>query len=122
MSIIRSIIAVILGYAGFALSAALLFRIAGRDPHAPQDLGFMLFAAAYGVAFAGVAGVLAARLAPKQHALHALIVALIIALGALVSLVARPGAGSTWSQWAALVLMAPSAWLAAVVFSRRTRS
>ena len=115
---IRSVVAVILGYVVFALSAVLLFHVAGRDPHAPQAFGFIVFAVIYGIIFAGLGGLLAARLAPAKGTVHAAFVTAVIALGATVSLVARPGAGSTWSQWTALVLMAPSAWVAAKIFSR----
>lgn len=119
MKIVRSVAAVILGYAVFAVSAVALFNFAGRDPHAPQSLGFILFAVVYGIIFAGLGGLVAARIAPGKRTIHAAFVTLIIALGAAVSLVARPGAGSTWSQWAALIVMAPSAWGAATVFTRR---
>ena len=119
MKILRSVLAVILGYGVFAASAVLLFNTAGRDPHAPQKLGFVVFAVFYGVTFAGLGGLLAARVAPTKGMLHAVLVALIIALGVIVSLVARPGAGATWSQWAALLLMAPSALAATAVFARR---
>ena len=120
MNICRSIVAVILGYAVFAASAVLLFRIAGRDAHVSQNLGFVLFAVAYGAVFAGLGGLLTARIAPKNGTLHAAFVTLIIAAGATISLVSRPGAGSTWSQWAAIVVMAPTAWGAATVFARRS--
>ena len=60
-----------------------------------------------------------AHLAPTKGTVHAGFVTGIIALGATASLVARPGAGSTWSQGTALVLMAPSAWGAAKISSRR---
>ena len=119
MKILRSVLAVFLGYAVFAVSAVFLFNTAGRDPHAAQKLGFVVFAVFYGVTFAGLGGLLAARIAPAKGMLHAALVALIIALGAIVSLVARPDARSTWSQWTALVLMAPSAWAATVMFARR---
>jgi uncharacterized membrane protein YfcA len=42
---------------------------------------------------------------------HAIAMALILALGATSSLVMSPGSRATWSQWSALLLMAPSAWL-----------
>ncbi len=119
VSVFRSIAAVVLGYAVFAVSAVLLFNVAGRDPHAPQNLAFIVFAVVYGIAFAALGGLLAARIAPANGAIHAAFVTLVIALGAAVSLFASPGAGSTWSQWAALVLMAPSAWVAAKLFPRR---
>ncbi len=121
MKILRSIVAVLLGYAVFAASAALLFKIAERDPHAPQSLAFILFAVLYGIGFAGLGGMVAACIAPRKASLHAAFVTSIIALGAAISLVAKPGDGSTWSQWAALVLIAPSTWVAAAIFAWRAR-
>jgi len=122
VSILRSVIAIVLGYAVFAVSAGLLFRLTGRDPHAPQSAGFMLFAVVYGIAFAGVGGILASRVAQGKGTVHAAFVTLLIALGATISLVASPGAGATWSQWSALVLMAPAAWGAAAISARRRAS
>ncbi len=93
--------------------------MAGRDPHARQDFAFTAFAVVYGIAFAWAGGLLAARIAPGRGTLHAAFVTFLIALGAIASLLTTPGAGSTWSQWAALLLMAPSAWVAATVLCRR---
>lgn len=49
MRVLRSLIAVVAGYLVFALSAVALFRLAGRKPHAPQPLWFVLTAIASGV-------------------------------------------------------------------------
>lgn len=106
----RTILAVVVGYLTFAFSAVVLFQLSGRDPHAPQPLSFVAFAVAYGVLFGAVGGYVAARLAPSRPRLHAAGVAIVLALGAAISLVASPGAGATWSQWAALALMAPGAF------------
>ena len=106
--LLRSLLAVVLGYAVFAVSGGLLFRVAGRDPHAVQDLWFVVLAVVYGMVFAGLGGVVAARLAPSRGAVHAGVVTGLIALGATVSLVRS--AGATWSQWSAILLMAPCAW------------
>jgi len=118
VNLLRSVLAVILGYAVFAVSAVLLFNLAGRDPHSVQPVGFTAFAMAYGMVFAGLGGLLATRIAPSNGTRHAAFVTLVIALGATVSLLARPGAGSVWSQVGALVLMAPSAWGAATLAQR----
>jgi hypothetical protein len=107
----RTLGAVIGGYLIFALSAVALFQLSGRDPHAPQPLWFVIASVVYGMGFAGLGGFAAARLAPARPLLHAGVVAGVLALGAAVSLVASPGAGATWSQWTALALMAPSAYL-----------
>jgi hypothetical protein len=106
---LRSVSAVLVGYLIFALSAVALFQLTGRDPHATQPLWFTISAVIYGIVFAGVGGAVAAWIAPQRPWLHAGVVAGILALGATVSLVAS--AGATWSQWAALVVMAPAAWL-----------
>lgn len=111
MTVLRSILAVIAGYLIFALSAVLLFHLSGKDPHAPQSVPFMIFAIVYGMCFALLGGVASIRIARMRPVMHAALVAGLIALGATVSLVASPGAGATWSQWGALLLMAPCALL-----------
>jgi hypothetical protein len=109
---LRSVLAVIGGYLIFALSAVILFRATGRDPHAPQPILFELLTVGYGILFAAFGGYTTARLAPTRPAGHAAVMAGILALGATISLVAAPGQGASWTQWAALLLMAPSAYLA----------
>ena len=110
MKTLRSIGAVAFGYLIFAISAFMLFQIAGRDPHATQPLGFTIFSIVYGMAFAALGGYVAARLAPSRPRAHAAAVAIVLAIGAIASLVASPGSHAQWSQWAAVVLMAPSAY------------
>ena len=105
---LRSVVAVVLGYAVFAVSGGLLFQVARRDPHAVQEVWFVVLAVIYGMVFAGLGGVVASRLAPSRGAVHAGVVTGLIALGATVSLV--KSAGATWSQWSAILLMAPCAW------------
>ena len=119
MSVLRSIAAVVLGYLVFAVSAGLLFRILGADPHAPQSPGLMAGSVVYGMAFAFVGGLAAIRLAPRRPGLHAALVSLLIAAGAAASLLASPANDAKWSQRAAIVLMAPSALLAGRLSTRR---
>lgn len=108
---LRAIASVAGGYLVFALSAVALFQLSGRDSHAPQPLGFETGAVVFGMVFAALGGYLAARVAATRPRAHAGGVAVVLALGAGVSLVMSPGAGATWSQWTALLLMAPSAYL-----------
>jgi hypothetical protein len=117
----RSAAAVVGGYAIFALSAVALFQLSGRDPHAPQPLWFEIVAVLYGMGFAALGGFFAARIAPNRALLHAGIMAIVLAVGAGISLAASPGAGAKWSQWAALVLMAPSAHLGGQIAMRVRR-
>lgn len=107
---LRSISAVAAGYFIFGVSAALLFQVSGQRPHEAAPVGFKIASILWGAVFALVAGWLTARIAIRRPATHAAIVAGLIALGAIVSLVASPP-GAIWSQVAALVVMAPCAWL-----------
>jgi hypothetical protein len=106
---IRSVIAIIVGYFVFAVSAALLFSISGRDPHDAVPAWFLVTSVLYGCAFAALGGYLAALIARRKAFKHAAILTIVIGAGALVSLLSRPGKGAIWSQAAALLLMAPSA-------------
>jgi hypothetical protein len=107
----RSVAAVVAGYLIFALSAVVLFQITGQAPHRPVTAVFMIGSTVYGIGFAALGGSVAARLAPTRPLLHAGIVAGLIMLGAAVSLLTAARADARWSQVAALVLMAPAAWL-----------
>jgi hypothetical protein len=114
MKIFRSIAGVIVGYAIFALSAVSLFRLAGRDPHTPQDALFALSAVLFGMAFAALGGFVGGVIAGRRPILHAGIVAVLIAVGAGVSLLSSPAEGAIWSQLAAILLMAPSALIGGI--------
>jgi hypothetical protein len=105
----KSVLAVLVGYLVFGVSAVLLFRIAGVDPHQQPGLGFRIGSIAYGILFALLAGYTAARIAGKNEIKHSAGVACILALLAGVSILAQPGLESYWSQLSALILMAPSA-------------
>ena len=76
---VRSVLAVIAGYLVFAVSAILLFRLSGHDPHAPAEIGFVLVTIVYGMLFATLAGFLAALLGKRFEMEHALAVASLIA-------------------------------------------
>ncbi|MBZ5721383.1 MAG: hypothetical protein LAO03_13475 [Acidobacteriia bacterium] len=109
MAILRSVIAVLVGYLIFFASTIALFKLTGHDPHAPASLGFMVLSILYGVAFAGLSGFVAAWLARRYEFEHSLGVASVIAAVGAASLITRPGGGVMWTQLAALLIMAPSA-------------
>lgn len=106
----RTLLGIIIGYLVFGVSAVVLFRAAGVDPHGSASVPFVIGSIVYGMAFAALGGVVAVTIA-RRGALPAVVVALVIALGALASIVALRGhgIGALWSPLAALVLMAPSA-------------
>jgi hypothetical protein len=117
MQAIRSIVAVVGGYLIFSLPAVVLFQATGRAPHAPATVPFMVLAAGYGMCFAGLGGWFAARVSRLRPLLHGSLVALLIATGATASLLFS-GAAATWSQWEALLLMAPMAVVGVLIRSR----
>jgi hypothetical protein len=117
MQLLKGIVGALVGYAVFAVSAVVWFRISGRDPHQAQALGFMVLSVAYGMIFATAGGHAAAAIAGRRPRVYGGVVALLIASGATVSLLAQPGSGALWSQLTALTLMAPAAFAGGVVWS-----
>jgi uncharacterized membrane protein YcfT len=111
IAILRSFVAVLVGYAVFATSAFAVFRLSGHAPHAPASVPFTLLTSASGVVFAAVGGYVAGWLAGRRPLAHAVAMAMLLAAGATASLVSTLGHGAVWSQVAALTLMAPSAVL-----------
>ncbi|MBZ5600243.1 MAG: hypothetical protein LAN83_18205 [Acidobacteriia bacterium] len=118
---LRSVIAVIAGYLVFAASAAALFKISGRDPHAPASLTFMGLSVLYGMFFAAVSGYIAARLAGRWEFEHSLAVAAVIAAGGAASLLASPGQ-ALWTHLGALLIMAPMAMAGGYLRQRQAGS
>jgi hypothetical protein len=117
----RSVVAVIAGYAIFAVSAGALFALSGQDPHGQATVPFMIGAVIYGVAFALLGGYVSGWIASRSPFTHGLIVAGILALGAGISLVASMGKGAVWSQVTALTTMAPAAALGGYLRDRTSR-
>ena len=117
MQFIRATIGALCGYLIFALTAVALGVVTGRNLHGAQPLWFMALTAIYGVFFAGLGGAVASRIAP--HRGWAVIgMTCLIVLGAAVSLVTSPPVDARWSQWSAILLMAPSAYWAPRLLGR----
>jgi hypothetical protein len=111
MRALRAILGALSGYLIFAVTGVALGVISGRNLHAAQPLWFIALTAVYGVFFAGLGGIVASRIGPHRGWAVAGMTFLLV-LGAAVSLATSPAADARWSQWCALLLMAPSAWLA----------
>jgi hypothetical protein len=111
--------AIAAGYLIFALSAVALFRLTGQDPHGEADPAFMLTSVMVGFVAAMVGGYVAGRMVPQHPRRHALAVGLLIAVGAIVSLAMRQAETQTWSQFAALMIMAPGAAISGALVKRR---
>lgn len=120
--LMRTFLAVVLGYLVFAVSAVALFQLTHRAPHAATTLGFAALATVYGIAFAAISGWIAYRLAGRSDLLAPICLAIVIALGATVSLISTWHLSAHWSQWTAIFLMAPAAiagGMAECILSRR---
>src|SRR5436190_904215 len=103
----RSVLAVVVGYLIFALSAFAFFQISGQPPHQTATMPIMLGSTAFGMVFALLGGYAAAWLAQRRPLAHGVAVAAVLAVGAAISLLGTLGA--VWSQVAALAFMAPCA-------------
>ena len=116
---VRSVMAVIAGYFIFAISALLLFRLTGRNPHAPAEIWFVIVTILYGFFFATLAGFVAARLGKGFEIEHALGVASLIAALGAASLLAEVKSGAIWTQLAAILIIAPCAMLGGYLRQRQ---
>ncbi|MEO7454893.1 MAG: hypothetical protein ABIY52_01430 [Gemmatimonadaceae bacterium] len=113
----RLLLAIVAGYAIFVVAALALFSGTGHDPHAAQPMIFMILAVAVGMLSAAAGGYVSALVygQPKITAPRGL--AFLIAIFAAVSLVTSRGAG--WSQWSAMLFMAPAALAGGVLWLKR---
>ena len=111
LALIRSFVAIIVGYAVFASLSYALFRFTGHAPHEAASPLFKMASIASGVIFAFMGGYVAGWIGRTHPLAHGVAVAGILALGAAVSLAATYGHGAIWSQVSALTLMVPSAVL-----------
>jgi hypothetical protein len=116
---VRLLGGILFGYLFFALTAVLIFQLSGRDPHAGADPAFMVGTIGAGMLGALTGGYIGAAIAKRRERVAGVAIAVIIAAAAALSLVAQPGDGARWSQWAALLLMSPAAFLGAFIRARR---
>jgi uncharacterized membrane protein YhaH (DUF805 family) len=117
MRVLRAILGALSGYMIFALTGVALGLLSGRNMHAAQPFWFVALTAVYGVLFAGLGGLVASRIAPHRGwAVTGM--ACLLVLGAAVSLLTSPPADARWSQWSAILFMAPSAYLVPRLLAR----
>lgn len=116
----RSAIGVVVGYLVFAVSAALLFQLSGHNPHGVVSSPFMMLSIIYGMVFAALGGWIAEKIG-KNPWKPAVALAVVIAVGAIVSIAMTPDTEARWSQWSAVILMAPSALIGGRLATRSSR-
>lgn len=119
---LRSVLAVVIGYLLFGLSAVAFFRLTGHDPHAPASAAFMILSTLYGVFFAVLGGYLAALIASKFEIEHAFAVATLVAAIGAASYIAEAPGESKWTQLSAILIIAPAAILGGYLRRRQIRA
>jgi hypothetical protein len=112
---IRKILAVIAGYAVFAVSSVLLFRLTGQAPHAEAPLTFKLLTLVYGICFAVAAGYVLRLIAKTQTLnLNFILAFMIFLLAALSLFLSR---GNHWTQLFAMLIFAPMSVLGGYLYN-----
>ena len=105
MTIVRNIAAVVVGYLIFAVSAVLLFKLGGIDPHAEAGIGTILLVVFFGVFFSFVAGFVANAIAASRSLIvNVALAALMFAFAAFSSI---RSTGEHYTQFAAMFIFAP---------------
>ena len=111
MKAVRTALGAVIGYVLFATASVMLFVVSDRQVHEEASLPFMIVATIYGMVAALVAGLIATAISGRPDARAGAVLGVVIAIGAVVSMFSVPEGGSRGSMVAALLLMAPSAWL-----------
>jgi len=103
----RSVLAVIVGYAIFAISAGLWFQLTGQAPHTDAAISFQLATLLYGALFSLSGGFITQLIAKTNSTkvnIALMIVMLVLALTSLLL-----SSGNHWTQWMTIVVFAPLA-------------
>ena len=119
MKIIRNILAVMVGYAIFVISAVLLFKFSGIDPHADPVIEILVLTIIYGLLFSFVGGFLTQLISKMNSLIINYVLAAIIAGFATFSLFKT--AGNHYSQLAAIFLFAPASIAGGLMYLRRNK-
>jgi hypothetical protein len=119
MNILRNVLAVILGYAVFVISAVLLFQLSGIDPHADPTPGIIILTIVYGLLFSFAGGFLTQLISNSGKLTINYILAGIMAGFATFSLLKTTG--NHYSQYAAIFLFAPASILGGAIYLKRKK-
>ncbi len=105
---VRSGVAVILGYAIMVAGVVGLFAIAHPESDGLPSREFMLFSLGYGGCLAVIGGYVTAAIAPQSEFKHALALAAFVGVMSLVSMAAAQGQEPLWYQLANLFIAVPA--------------
>src|SRR5436190_23257077 len=118
MKIVRNIAAVIVGYVIFAVSAVLLFNLAGIDPHAETGIGTKAGVIVFGCIFAFIGGYVAKLIAASNTLTVNIVLAVLMAGFAAFS--TFKSTGEHYTQTAAIFLFAPASLIGGIVCRSKT--
>ena len=117
---IRNIIAVIIGYAVFAVSSVLLFQVTGQAPHQDASLQFKIITFFYGLFFSVAAGYVVQLIATQTKLTLNYILTGLMFLLAAMSIVFSKGS-SHWTQLFAMFIFAPASMIGGQLKLRRSK-
>lgn len=112
MGVVRNIVAVIVGYLIFAVSAVMLFKFAGIDPHAESGIATKAGVIALGAVFAFIGGFTAKIIAASRSLVPNIILAILMAGFAAFS--ALRSGGEHYTQIAAIFVFAPASLIGGI--------
>ena len=116
MKILRNIAAIIVGYLIFSVSAVLLFKLGGIDPHAESGIGTKAGVIVFGAVFALIGGY-AAKLIAATKALSVNII-LSVLMASFAAFSFFKSEGEHYTQIAAILLFAPASLLGGFIRRR----
>jgi hypothetical protein len=119
MSILRNIVAIVLGYAIFVISALLLFKLSGIDPHQEPSVGFIIVSIIFGLVFSFAGGFVTQLLSKPGSLVVNYFLAFIIASFAVFSMIKT--SGNYYSQIVAIFLFAPASVIGGLIYLRKAK-
>lgn len=117
MQVLRSMLAVLLGYAIFGVSGRLLLQVAGIDPHRPESFFGMLLSVLFGAFVAFFAGYAAGFIAGQKPLIHAMSISILLGFGAVMSMII--GGGSSWTMVSTVIVSIPMTFFGAYAYMRK---
>lgn len=116
MKIARNILGLIAGYLIFAVSAVLLFKLSGIDPHAEASASLIAGVVVFGAVFAFIGGFVAKLIAASRTLIVNIVLAVLMAGFAAFSLTKSDG--SHYTQLAAIFIFAPVSLVGGILRKR----
>ncbi|WP_339811387.1 hypothetical protein [uncultured Imperialibacter sp.] len=117
MKVFRNILAVVIGYLVFAVSAVLLFQMSGIDPHNDPSPGIIALTIGYGLVFSFLGGLLAQPISGSGKLTVNYFLAGLMAAFAAFSMFKSEG--NHFTQLAAIFLFSPASVLGGSVYLKR---